>query len=81
MGDWHTCETTHCRAGWVVHLAGIEGKALEQLTSTEFAAQMIYLHSSTIPVPPRKFYGTNEAAMEDIERCAKEETNKPTDSK
>lgn len=29
MSTWHTCETTHCRAGWVVHLAGEAGKALE----------------------------------------------------
>ena len=29
MNDWHTCETTHCRAGWVVTLAGQAGKELE----------------------------------------------------
>ena len=28
MSAWHTCDTTHCRAGWVVHLAGEAGKAL-----------------------------------------------------
>ena len=24
MGRWHTCETTHCIAGWVAYLAGVE---------------------------------------------------------
>lgn len=24
MQDWHTCETTHCIAGWAVHLVGTE---------------------------------------------------------
>lgn len=38
MGAWHTCDTTHCRAGWVVTLAGKKGKELESKTSTLFAA-------------------------------------------
>ena len=29
MLDWHTCETTHCIAGWAIQLAGDQGKALE----------------------------------------------------
>jgi len=29
MGSVHQCQTTHCRAGWVVHLAGEAGYALE----------------------------------------------------
>ena len=29
MSDWHTCKTTHCRAGWAVTLAGDAGKELE----------------------------------------------------
>ena len=73
MDDWHTCDTTHCRAGWVVFLAGKEGKDLESQTSTEFAAIQIYKKSSDIRVSPNKFYIKNEASMEDIKRCAKEE--------
>ena len=43
MSDWHSdCGTTHCRAGWVVVLAGEEGLKLEKQTSTEFAAKQIY---------------------------------------
>ena len=50
MGSWHSCETTHCRAGWVIHLAGEAGYALEEATDTPFAALMIYKKSSEIPV-------------------------------
>ena len=70
MGDWHTCETTHCRAGWVVHLAGEEGYKLEKQTDTCFAAMMIYKNSSDIRVSPNKFYLSNEESIADMERCA-----------
>lgn len=73
MSDWHTCETTHCRAGWVVHLAGEAGRALERATSTPHAALMIYHASSPIHVSPPRFYERNEKAMADIERCAAKE--------
>jgi len=74
MSEWHICDTTHCRAGQVVHLAGEEGKALENETSTSHAAMMIYHASSDIPVSPVRFYESNEVAMEDIKRCAEAES-------
>jgi hypothetical protein len=70
MGSWHICETTHCRAGWVVHLAGEAGKKLERETSTPFAAMMIYKASSDIRVSPVRFYETDTVAMADMKRCA-----------
>jgi hypothetical protein len=73
MSNWHDCDTTHCRGGWVVSLAGPEGKALEAATSSEFAAMQIYKASSPISVSPVRFYETDEAAMKDIIRCAEEE--------
>ncbi len=73
MSDWHTCETTHCRAGWVTHLAGEAGKKLERETTTEFAAMQIYKQSSKIRVSPVRFYESNEVALADIKRCAEEE--------
>ena len=73
MSTWHTCDTTHCRAGWVEHLAGAEGKELAKATSTEFAAMQIYKASSKIRVSPVRFYESNEVAMADIQRCAEEE--------
>jgi hypothetical protein len=73
MDTWHSCETTHCRAGWVVHLAGKDGYELESRTSTLFAAQQIYHKSSPVRVSPPRFYEPNETAMADIKRCAEEE--------
>jgi hypothetical protein len=71
MGDWHSCNTTHCRAGWVVHLAGEAGYALEQRTSTPFAAQQIYKASGYL-ISPVRFYERAEVAMADMKRLAEE---------
>jgi hypothetical protein len=73
MDNWHTCDTTHCRAGWIIHLAGESGYELESKTSTQFAAMQIYKSSSPIRVSPVRFFQSNEAAMNDIKRCAEEE--------
>jgi len=71
MSDWHKCDTTHCRAGWVEFLAGEEGKALAAKTSTLFAAMQIYKKSSPeIRVFPPRFFEDNETALADMKRCA-----------
>ena len=72
MATWHTCGTTHCRGGWVVALAGDEGKALEEWSSTEFAAMQIY-KASGAPINPARFYDSNENAMEDMRKLAEGE--------
>ena len=72
MSTWHTCETTHCRAGWVVHLAGAEGKALEKFHDTPLAAMLIYRESG-YQINPGQFFLSNELAMEDMKRLADEE--------
>ncbi len=69
MSSWHTCETTHCRAGWVVTLAGEAGKELERKTSPVFAAMQIY-KASGYEISPVRFYETNEVAMADMKRLA-----------
>jgi hypothetical protein len=69
MSDWHTCETTHCRAGWVVTLAGEAGKKLEKQTSPLFAAQQIY-KASGYEISPVRFFDSNEEAMADMKRLA-----------
>ena len=69
MNGIHTCETTHCRAGWAVHLAGEAGYALEKRTSWLFAAQQIY-KASGYEISPVRFYDSNEAAMADMKRLA-----------
>ena len=67
MDSWHTCETTHCRAGWAVHLAGVAGQALEDRVGPSAAGALIY-HASTGHVPD--FMASNEAALADIRACA-----------
>jgi hypothetical protein len=70
MGSWHTCETTHCRAGWAIHLAGKAGYALEKKHGSHYAGRMIYL-ASTGRSP--HFFATTERALEDIRKQAAEQ--------
>ena len=72
MGTWH-CGTTHCRAGWVVTLAGEGGKALEYAMGTSAAATMIYMASDPKLEKVPNFYATNAEAMDDMRRLAKAE--------
>jgi hypothetical protein len=68
MSQWHSCETTHCRAGWAVHLAGKDGYELERrLGSTSAAGALIY-HRSTGRIPD--FYASDEDALADLVACA-----------
>jgi len=69
MSTWHSCETTHCRAGWVVHLAGEEGKALERFHNTELAAMLIY-KASGYEINPAQFYLDNAGALRDMKSLA-----------
>ena len=70
MRNWHTCETTHCRAGWIVQLAGEKGRKLELASSCLFAAMQIAKASSPIGISPVRFFETNEVALADMKRCA-----------
>jgi uncharacterized protein YjbI with pentapeptide repeats len=76
MGAWHTCETTHCRAGWAVHLAGAAGKALEERVGTQMAGAMIY-RASRPGKPAPWFFDTDENALADIRKCASEQISQP----
>src|SRR5262249_25511822 len=73
MGDWHTCDTTHCRAGWVVLLAGDEGSALEDRIGTAAAASLIYLASDPTIEKFPNFYCSNDAALADMKAMAEAE--------
>jgi hypothetical protein len=73
MNTWHICETTHCRAGHVVHLAGEAGYVLERATSPLFAALQIY-KASGYKISPVRFYDSNEDAMADMRKLAESET-------
>jgi hypothetical protein len=77
MGQWHACATTHCRAGWAIHLAGEAGYELEKNTSPVFAAMQIY-RASGFEISPCRFFDGNEVALADMKRLAEEEANSKT---
>jgi hypothetical protein len=71
MSDWHTCANTHCRAGWVIALAGPEGYALERFHTPELAAMLIYDASCPdFRVNPARFFDSNEDALADMAKLA-----------
>lgn len=68
------CETTHCRAGWAVTLAGLPGKMLEERIGPSATGALIYAASRPgKPIP--NFFATTEEAMEDMRKCAAESAN------
>ena len=69
MGQWH-CGTAHCRAGWVVTLAGEGGKALEYAFGTPAAAALIYMASDPELGRIPDFYCANDEALADMKRLA-----------
>ena len=73
MSDWHTCETTHCWAGWVTTLAGEEGAVLEHVMGTAAAATLIYLASDPQLDRVPDFYATDAKALADMKRLAEQE--------
>jgi hypothetical protein len=70
MSTWHTCETTHCRAGWAITLAGKPGAELERRYGPQRAGAMIY-RASTGRVP--HFFATDDRALADIRERAAEQ--------
>jgi len=57
MRTWHTCETTHCIAGWATHLAGERGKKLEEKFGPAIAGAILLGAPAT-----EYFYTDNKAA-------------------
>jgi len=81
MGDWHgesddemeepkNCDTTHCRAGFAVHLAGQAGYDLDTAIGTENAATLIIAKSCPWMVDMPNFYTDDDTALRQIEECA-----------
>ena len=78
MDAWHTCKTTHCRAGWAIHLCGEAGYALEKLVGSNAAGALIYAKSRPdMRVPD--WLASNEEALADLQQCATMEETKCTD--
>jgi hypothetical protein len=72
MCSWHSCETTHCRAGWVTTLAGEAGKKLEAFYGTPHAAFLIYRESDPHMKSHPDFYCDDETALADMKRLAEQ---------
>ena len=73
MSTWHRpCGTTHCRAGWVVTLAGEAGAALEFAMGTAAAAAVIYLASDPKLAKIPNFYADNETALAEMKQLAED---------
>jgi hypothetical protein len=71
MGTWHTCQQKHCRAGWVVALAGEAGHKLEARFDTLLAAMKIYDASDpNFRINPCRFFDSNKDALADMKRLA-----------
>jgi len=68
MKNWHTCATTHCRAGWAMHLAGEAGAMLETVLGPSVAAALIYAASGSHPVPD--WAASEEDSMADLRKRA-----------
>src|SRR5262245_20220368 len=67
MKEWHTCETTHCRYGWAITLAGDAGRVLEGEVGPLTAGALIYWNSAGyIPA----YTGEDDAVLEDIRQHA-----------
>lgn len=69
MANRHVCETTHCRAGRAIHLAGDAGHYLELRLGPAAAGALIYAASAPNDRVPN-FYATDNDAMADIIRLA-----------
>ena len=41
MDSWHTCDTTHCVAGWAIAQAGEPGRLLEAAVGPQMAGLML----------------------------------------
>lgn len=64
MGKWHTCQTTHCIAGWAIHLLGDpELESLEFLCSPGLLAMALF-DAAGIWVPD--FYTTDRRGLSEL---------------
>ena len=82
MGSWHgSCGTTHCRAGWIISLAGDAGRAMEWCLGTPAAAALIYLRSDPKLECVPDFYACNETALADMKQLAEAERLIPREGK
>jgi len=74
MSTWHRddnfCGTTHCRAGWINHLAGDGGRVLECLYGPSAAAELIYMASDPTMKKIPNWLANDADALADMKRVA-----------
>ena len=75
MSKWHTCKSTHCRAGWTTCLAGYEGGILEGKIGTAAAATLIYRKSDPDGKFTLNFTDSNKGALAEMKRLAELEAS------
>lgn len=83
MTAWHKTDargTTHCRAGWVVSLAGDGGRALEWAIGTPAAAAVIYVASDPKLERIPDFHCDNDSALADMKRLAEAEAQQAVET-
>ena len=69
MDKWHTCETTHCLAGWAVTLHP-QGKEIESKSSTLLAGRLL------LPEAEGLWFASNEKALEWCKQILEKENTK-----
>jgi Pentapeptide repeats (8 copies) len=69
MNKWHTCKTTHCRAGWAITIAGDAGAELEKKIGPAGAGALTYAASYPGQRIPN-FYASDDDALADIKARA-----------
>ena len=76
MGAWHTCDTTHCRAGWAITLAGEAGRALEREIGPSAAGALIYMASDPTLERVPNWIASDADALDDMRRLAELEATR-----
>ena len=71
MRIWHSeCGTAHSWAGWIVELAGEDGKRLEEMTDTPIAASLILMKSDPELEEIPDWYSDDGMALSKMKRLA-----------
>ena len=74
MSNWHQgghfCGTTHCRAGWVTHLAGEGGRVMDGMLGTNAAAALIYMKSDPSMEKIPNWVASDDEALADMKQLA-----------
>ena len=74
----HVCKTTHCRAGWTIHVCGKQGYQLEKECENWEEAASLILKANYPDRDLPSFYSSNENGMLRLLEDAKYDYDKRT---